>query len=664
MKSLRWKIAIIIVGFILVTGTVLGGVNYFSARSILEDEIYNRQTQVALLLVQGIEDKLTQYQRILATMAEVAEIEAMDWDTAAPYLEEKILALKDFEIFYLVFPDNEFIGTEGNSGNLGDRAYIQETWSRQKGIISEPIISKATNVPVVAITAPIRDAEGTMIGILGGTLTLDFLTEMALDIAEGQAGYPYIIDDSGLVIAHPDASIRFQANFLNTEADYVTPELAAMTQQMVAGEQGLATYSLEGEEYLCSFAPMPLTGWSVAVTTPLAEAMAPVDQLRDMTAMLGLAVTLLGIVGSVLLSSSVAKPIADLAKAAALVGAGDFTHQITVRGKDEVGILGKSFQAMVNGMGNLIGQVKESAVALAQSAREITAAAEQSGQGAQEVATAANEMAAGAQQQALTAQRSADQLVEMQKTFSAIESSAREMVQEVEEAGAAVRAGKEKIQLQAEKMIQNQKVSAELANLVGSLAEKAEQIGTIIDIIKSIAEQTNLLALNAAIEAARAGEQGRGFAVVADEVRRLAERSSQATKEIAGLIRSVQQGIDESVDAMDASLGRVGSGAELVNQAGEALGEILTAVEQARGQAHEIAAASQEMADASALLVQAMDNAAAIVEENTAAAQEVSATMEEMSAQAEEVTASSQAQAEIAQALQALVSQFHLGDGE
>ncbi|MDI9567453.1 MAG: methyl-accepting chemotaxis protein [Bacillota bacterium] len=660
MKSLRWKIAIIIVGFILVTGTVLGGVNYFSARSILEDEIYNRQTQVALLLVQGIEDKLTQYQRILATMAEVAEIEAMDWDTAAPYLEEKILALKDFEIFYLVFPDNEFIGTEGNSGNLGDRAYIQETWSRQKGIISEPIISKATNVPVVAITAPIRDAEGTMIGILGGTLTLDFLTEMALDIAEGQAGYPYIIDDSGLVIAHPDASIRFQANFLNTEADYVTPELAAMTQQMVAGEQGLATYSLEGEEYLCSFAPMPLTGWSVAVTTPLAEAMAPVDQLRDMTAMLGLAVTLLGIVGSVLLSSSVAKPIADLAKAAALVGAGDFTHQITVRGKDEVGILGKSFQAMVNGMGNLIGQVKESAVALAQSAREITAAAEQSGQGAQEVATAANEMAAGAQQQALTAQRSADQLVEMQKTFSAIESSAREMVQEVEEAGAAVRAGKEKIQLQAEKMIQNQKVSAELANLVGSLAEKAEQIGTIIDIIKSIAEQTNLLALNAAIEAARAGEQGRGFAVVADEVRKLAEESTRSTEEITALIGEIQASVAAAKVGMEEAGKLVEFQFAATKDTEAAFVQIDLVSARAREKVQDIAQAIIAVSAQVKETVDDINSIASVSQQNAALTEELAANSQEQSAAAEELTAAAENLQHLAQRLQEAVEVFQV----
>jgi len=660
LKSLRLKIAVIIVGLILITGTALGGANYISARRILQAEIYNRQTQVALLLAQGIEEKLTQYQRIIGILAEVEAVKTMDWEIASPYLEEKQRAYNAFEMLYLVYPDHEFIGTKGNSGNLGDRDYIQETWHRRQGVISEPIISKATNVPIVAITAPIRDDEGAMIGILGGTLTLDFLTEMALEIAEGQAGYPYIIDGSGLVIAHPDASIRFRANFLRDEAEYITPELRTMTERMVAGEQGLDTYSLGGEDYLCSFAPMPLTGWSVAVTAPLAEAMAPVNQLRDVAATIGLAVTALGILGSVFLANSIAGPVANLARAAALIGTGNLTHQISVKGKDEVGRLGSLFQEMVAGMADLIKQVKDSAAALAQSAREIASAAEQSSRGSQEVATAANEMAAGAQQQALTAQKTADQLNEMQKTFSNIENSARETVKQVEEAGAAVRAGKEKIQLQAEKMAHNRRVAQEMAALIGGLSEKAGQIGTIIDIIKSIAEQTNLLALNAAIEAARAGDQGRGFAVVADEVRKLAEESTRSTERVTALIGEIQGAIAAAQEGMGEAEKLVEFQFNATRETEAAFAQIDLVSARAREKVLEITQAIMAVSSRVKDTADSINSIASVSQQNAALTEELAANSQEQWAAAEELTTTAENLQSLAQKLQAAVEVFQV----
>jgi methyl-accepting chemotaxis protein len=356
--------------------------------------------------------------------------------------------------------------------------------------------------------------------------------------------------------------------------------------------------------------------------------------------------------------------VANLVAALERAGAGDLTVRLVAQRDDAVGQVVRAVNALIAQLRAIIGQVQASALQVAAASEQINAVANQSAQASQQVAATTHEVAQGAQEQARVVGGASRTVSDISAMIAQVSATAQASAATSQRAAEVAREGTDLVQRIVEAMAAIKESVSQVGGKVQQMQDHSAQIGVIVETVDDIAAQTNLLALNAAIEAARAGEQGRGFAVVADEVRRLAERSSQATKEIAGLIRSVQQGIDESVDAMDASLGRVGSGAELVNQAGEALGEILTAVEQARGQAHEIAAASQEMADASALLVQAMDNAAAIVEENTAAAQEVSATMEEMSAQAEEVTASSQAQAEMAQALQALVSQFHLGDGE
>jgi len=223
---------------------------------------------------------------------------------------------------------------------------------------------------------------------------------------------------------------------------------------------------------------------------------------------------------------------------------------------------------------------------------------------------------------------------------------------------------------------------------VQEMGKRSEEIGAIVETIQDIASQTNLLALNAAIEAARAGEHGKGFAVVADEVRKLAERSSLATKEIGGLIKRIQGTVAEAVLAMDEGAKEVESGVALANEAGSALGSILAAAEKVYTQAKEAGeaaklmnvasdelleavesvsavveqntASTEEMSAGASEVSQAIENIASVSEENSAAVEEVSASTEEMSAQVEEVTASAQSLMEMAKELQAVVALFKL----
>ncbi len=393
---------------------------------------------------------------------------------------------------------------------------------------------------------------------------------------------------------------------------------------------------------------------------------------------------------------------------------GDLTAKVSPRGTTD--LLGNAFAQMVTNLRDLIGQVTANANYVNTASLQLTASSDQSAQATNQVATTIQQVASGtaqqtesvtnattvveqvsrsiagvargAQEQAVAVGKSADITNSISVVVRQVAANAQAGARSAAEAAQAARDGVGTVE-KTIKGMENIKDQVTLsAKKVQEMGRHSDQIGIIVETIDDIASQTNLLALNAAIEAARAGEHGKGFAVVADEVRKLAENATASTKEISGLIKQVQQSIDEAVQAMAEGATEVEAGVVQANEAGHALGSILTAAEAVNRQVVEIASAAQQMDASANELVSAMDGVSAVVEENTAsteemaaganevtqaieniaaiseengaAAEEVSAMVEEMSAQVEEVTASAQSLAGMAQELQALVTQFKL----
>jgi len=316
---------------------------------------------------------------------------------------------------------------------------------------------------------------------------------------------------------------------------------------------------------------------------------------------------------SLFVASSVTRPLSLLVTS--IENADLSTHFETDR-KDEVGDLMRSFN-------NFVGTVKEALVQVLESSAAVASAASQ-------ISSSTEEMAAGAQQQSTQATDVSSAVEEMTRTIfdnaknaSAAADTAKTARQAAEDGGAVVERSISGMRRIAETV----KVSAQTVRALGN---SSNQIGEIILVINDIADQTNLLALNAAIEAARAGEQGRGFAVVADEVRKLAERTTKATKEIAEMIKQIQRDTKEAVTSMEQGTSEVDEGIKLADAAGTSLSDIVEISQRVTEKVGQIAAASEQQAGASEEISRNVEAISSVTQETASGIQQIARTAEDL----------------------------------
>ncbi|MFT0802613.1 methyl-accepting chemotaxis protein [Bacillus swezeyi] len=361
-----------------------------------------------------------------------------------------------------------------------------------------------------------------------------------------------------------------------------------------------------------------------------------------------------------LMTRLIAKPIKDIQALFAQTEQGDFTVEGTYQSKDELGLLTASFNKMVAGVRAIIETVGETSHQVASSSQQLSASADESTKASEYISTTIQELAAGSEQQADSVENSRTVIKGMTEFAGRISSNAEKAAATADQTAQMSLEGTKAINKVSVQMQSINETVVSLSEAFKHLTERSNEIGNITEVITSIAEQTNLLALNAAIEAARAGEQGKGFAVVADEVRTLAEQSARSAEQITKLIAIIQNDTKQTMNTVISATGEVKEGLVVVNEAGGAFHKIENSITEVVTQINDVTNLVKNLTVGTSEIETAITGVKEVAETAAESTQTVSAATQEQLASMEEIAAASQILAQNAEELQHLIQKFKI----
>lgn len=519
------------------------------------------------------------------------------------------------------------------------RSWYTEAFDNKGQVsITSPYVAKSTNNIVVTVMQTLPDESG----VIALDLNISVLSALTDETRIGKTGFASILDSHKLYIVEKDKESGSEA----TES-YI--------DKIYAQDAGTV---MENKRHL-QFATNELTGWKVVGTMFTVEATnAAISTLRINLIIITVSI-IAGIIFMLYMIKSIVHPIKSLQQSALKISEGDLTEFIDIHTKDEIGQLGEAFVAMKVNLKRLIRNVDQSsqhvqtaAQGLSANAEQNIAASEQVTEAMQQVAISTEKQTTGIDQNAISVEEIAKGVVEVADSALQVSDLSSQAIQLAEEGGQSV-------EQTVNQMVSIHDSVTQSDAMIKSLFDRTKEIGSIIEIISAISDQTNLLALNAAIEAARAGEHGKGFAVVADEVRKLAEQSHQSAEQISVLISGIHQDTAKSVQTMTKASTDVQKGLQLSEDTKEKFASIVNSLREMAPKMEDISASSQEISavveEVSATAIELSDHAKL----NAAASEEVAASTEQTLSSMQEIASSAKTLLDMADELQGYVDRFH-----